>query len=126
LNINNYEAFFVLGADPEEKLAPRRVVINISIRFLADADADANANACNYDDIKDTVCYRSLLSFLDKKLEGAGFNLLEKATQYLYDALVEYLKLNWNQVFSCRVEVMKPSPLPHRPLESASFICSDW
>jgi FolB domain-containing protein len=120
LNINNYETFLVLGNDLEEKLAPRRVVINISIRFSADV--------CAYrsDHIDDAICYSSLLIFLEKKLNNANFNLIERAAQYLYDTLVKYLSEYLKEGFSIRVEVVKPLPLPNQRLESASFICSDW
>ncbi|MDR3151291.1 MAG: dihydroneopterin aldolase [Holosporaceae bacterium] len=120
LNINNYVTFLVLGDDPEEKLKMRRVAINISLRFSADVFA------CHSDYIDDAVCYRSLLAFVEKELNGARFNLIERAAQYLYDALKKYIPEHIKEDFSIRVEVLKPSPLPNKKLESASFICSDW
>ncbi|MDR2268338.1 MAG: dihydroneopterin aldolase [Holosporaceae bacterium] len=125
LNINNYETFLVLGDDLEEKLTPRHIVINISVRFPIDVCA------CRSDHIDDAVCYRSLLIFLGKELNNARFNLIERAAQYLYDALKKYLSEHLSEHLKeenlfIHVEVVKPSPLPNQKLESASFICSDW
>jgi len=116
LNLNNYETKFILGNNKDEKLEKRPVVINISFRFLDDI------SACYNDDVSDTVCYSSLLNFLEKKLENTDFNLVERAAQYIYDAVSEYIK---NERILKRVEVIKPDP-PQKNLKISSFVCSDW
>ncbi|MDR1982703.1 MAG: dihydroneopterin aldolase [Holosporaceae bacterium] len=116
LNITNYETYFVLGNNSSEKRKKRKVIINVSLRFPEKNDA------CNSDSVDDTVCYSQLLAFIDEKLQNAQFNLLERATQFLYEAISEYL--NTPSILK-RVEIMKPRP-PVKNLLDASFICSDW
>lgn len=116
LNINNYETYFVLGNNAGEKSQKRRVILNISLRF------SDNILAIENDKLDSTICYSSLLNFLETHLENANFNLVERAAQYIYDIISEYLK---NNIASIRVEVIKPQP-SSKNLESSSFICSDW
>ena len=116
LNINNYKTYFVLGNNENEKTAKREVIINISLRF-----SDRNAS-CYSDDLKDTVCYSELLTFLESKLRNSSFNLIEKATQFIYEAISEYTNDSGIQK---RVEVVKENP-PVKDLSSASFVISDW
>lgn len=123
LNINNFETYFILGNNPEEKLQKRKVFINISIRFL-----ENKIDACDSDNLKDTICYASLLNFISQKLQSAQFNLVEKACGFLYEIVSDYVKNQLaadSQKFLLRVEFIKPRP-SSKNLESASFICSDW
>lgn len=116
LNINNYETYFVLGNNAGEKSQKRRVILNISLRF------SDNILACKNDELDSAICYSSLLNFLEKYLENANFNLIERAAQFIYDIITEYLK---NNKASIRIEVIKPQPST-KNLESSSFVCSDW
>lgn len=116
LNINNYKTYFVLGNNENEKTEKRKVIINISLRF-----SDRNAS-CYSDDLKDTVCYSGLLAFLESKLRNSRFNLIEKATQFIYEAICEYI--NDSDILK-RVEIIKENP-PVKDLSSASFVISDW
>ncbi|MDR0678190.1 MAG: dihydroneopterin aldolase [Holosporaceae bacterium] len=116
LNIQNYTTYFTLGNEASEKRRKRKIIIDISLRFLE------KNNACISDDIDETVCYSQLLDFIDEKLKNVKFNLLEKVTQFLYEAISEYLD---NVSILKRVEVTKPYP-PVKNLANASFICSDW
>ncbi len=116
LNINNYETYFVLGNNVGEKSQKRRVILNISLRFLDNIPAVEN------DELNSTLCYSFLLNFIEKHLANASFNLIERAAQYIYNIISEYLK---NNKISIRVEVIKPRPST-KNLESSSFICSDW
>lgn len=116
LNINGYETHFILGKNVYEKVEKRPVILNISIRFLE------NLIACENDNIDDTVCYSSILDFIEKKLKNANFNLIERVAQYVYDIIFTYLKGNNVMI---RVEVIKPRPST-KNLESSSFIYSDW
>jgi dihydroneopterin aldolase len=116
LNIIDYKTYFTLGNEDSEKFVKRRVIINISLRFLE------KNNACISDNVDETVCYSQLLNFIDEKLENAKFNLLERAAQFLYEIISEYL--NDASVLR-RVEIIKSYP-PVKNLQSASFICSDW
>lgn len=120
LNITNYKTHIILGNNPEERNDKRPIIINISLRFLR-----GNA-ACNSDDLTNTVCYSSFLNFLEKKLENNNFKLIEKAAQFIYDSVTEYLKDNSNkQDIQKRVECIKPNP-PVNNLEAVSFVVSDW
>lgn len=130
LNIKNFETYFVLGNNPDEKLGKRRVMLNISIRFPENA-----VTACSNDNLSDTICYSALLEFISEKLQAAEFNLIEKACGFLYKIVSDYVK-NWaaekfsadnvnGKKFLIRVEVEKPAP-PVENLQSASFVCSDW
>lgn len=116
LNINNYRTYFILGNNEDEKTAKREVIINISLRFLR------NNASCSSDNLKDTVCYGGLLAFLDSKLHDSQFNLVEKAAQFVYDTICEYVK---NDEIQIRIELIKENP-PVKGLSSASFIISDW
>ena len=123
LNINNFETYFILGNNPEEKLEKRKVVINIAIRF-----PESRVSACDSDDLRDTVSYSGLLKFILQKLQSAQFNLIEKACGFLYEIVSDYVKNQLaadSQKFLLRVEVIKPR-LSSKNLESASFVCSDW
>ena len=120
LNINNFEMYFVLGNNPEEKLEKRKVVINIAIRF-----SDLKIDACDSDNLADTVDYSDLLKFISQKLQSAQFNLVEKACGFLYGIVSDYVKEQYSEKFLLRVEVIKPRP-SSKNLESASFVCSDW
>ncbi|MDR0632512.1 MAG: dihydroneopterin aldolase [Holosporaceae bacterium] len=116
LNISNYETWIILGNDDEEKNAKRSVIIDINIRFSQEN------NACCSDDIDQTVCYSKLINFIEKKLQGANFNLVEKVSKFLYDEISVYL--NDKSVLK-RIKVVKTSP-PIKNLSSVSFTCSDW
>ncbi|GHT97173.1 hypothetical protein FACS1894126_0700 [Alphaproteobacteria bacterium] len=115
LNISNYETYLVLGNEEHERRKWRPVVISISVRFPNDFQV------C--DNIECTVCYYSLLDFIDKKLENEEFRLIERVAEYVYDAVSEYV--NYGNILK-RVEVIKPRPISNKNLESASFVCSDW
>lgn len=116
LNINGYKIYIILGNNEYERHNKRPVVLNIGLRFLDSA-------AENHDDLKNTVCYDSLLNFLDKKLENTQFRLIEGVAEYIYDAISNYVK---SENVLKRVEIIKPYPLLEDKLESSSFICSDW
>ncbi|MBQ7674248.1 MAG: dihydroneopterin aldolase [Alphaproteobacteria bacterium] len=88
LNITGYKTYVILGNNPEERAEKRPITINVSLRFLQDN------MACNSDDLSNTICYSSLLNFLEKKLENASFKLIEKAAQFIYDSITEYLNDN--------------------------------
>lgn len=118
LNINNYETNFILGNNEDEKIEKRRVLISISLRF-----SEENAS-CRSDNLADTVCYASLLEFIEAKLQNASFNLIERAAGFIYEAIGEYLKDKTNHV-QRRVEVTKIAP-PVAGLESASFVVGEW
>lgn len=122
LNINNYETYFVLGNDLCEKHEKRKVILNISIRFLD------SIVACENDQLSSSVCYASLLNFIDQKLIDSNFNLIEKAAQYVYDSVTEFVSCDVRIIK--RVEVIKPNPgacaLTPLRLESSSFVLSDW
>jgi dihydroneopterin aldolase len=116
LNINKYETKFVLGNNASEKCEVCRVVIDVSLRFLDDMPA------CVSDDLGDAICYSSLTKFIDEIFMGADFNLVERASQFLYDKLSLCLK---NYPVLKRVELTKPFSSGELP-ESVSFVCSDW
>lgn len=116
LNINNYKTRFILGNNEDEKAAKRKVIINISLRFL-------NKNAsCSSDNLNDTICYSSLLAFLDSKLYDSRFNLIERAAQFIYEEICNYVNTPDIQK---RVEIIKENPLK-QDLASTSFVISDW
>ncbi|GHT93759.1 dihydroneopterin aldolase [Alphaproteobacteria bacterium] len=117
LNINNYETYLALGNDEHERRKWRPVVININLRFPDDF------SACGDDNIEGTVCYYSLLDFIDKKLGNEEFRLIERVAEYVYEAVSEYV--GCSNVLK-RVEVIKPRPISDKNLGSSSFICSDW
>ena len=116
LNLSNFETYFILGCVDFEKNEKRRVLLNISIRFCDDVEA------CENDALDDTICYASLALFINEKLENASFNLIERAAQFLYAEITNYLG---DKKYMKSVEVIKPQP-PVTNLESASFVCSDW
>jgi dihydroneopterin aldolase len=116
LNINNYIAYVVLGNNVQEKQKKRPVVVNVCIRFADDVPA------CHNDNIKDAICYASLLNFLNAKLDNISFNLIERMAQYIYDVISEYTE-GTNTLK--RVEVIKYDP-PYDNLNNSSFVCSDW
>jgi dihydroneopterin aldolase len=116
LDVSNYETYIILGNNDCEKLEKRKVIVDVSLRFLEKNDA------CSSDDLQETVCYSSLLNFVDEKLKDANFNLVEKASQFLYDEISKYLN---DETILTRVKVTKPSP-PVENLGSAAFVCSDW
>ena len=126
LNINNFETYFILGNNPEEKNEKRKVILNVSILFKN----SIIVKACENDELKDTICYSTLLKYISGKLESAQFNLIERATQFLYGLIKDYVheKFSENKIdkknILIRVEVIKPNPMKN--LESASFVCSDW
>lgn len=126
LDINGYVTYFVLGCNKEEKLDKRKVLIDISLRFK-----DSQIS-CKTDKLEDTICYNSLLQFIESKLNGMEFNLIEKATQFVYDAVIEYLEKlvdlrNFDTKIMIMVRLTKPLPLyPEQSLEKASFTISDW
>lgn len=118
LNINNYCSEFILGNNPEEKLKKRAVIINISLRF-----AGTDSSRVITDNLQDTVCYDDLLRFLDSKLKDAEFNLIEKATSFIFESLEEYFAkikiLKGSEPpkevkILKRVEVIKPEPFGDR------------
>lgn len=115
LHLNNYEAEFILGNNDSEKYSSRAVIVNIWIRFN-----DRN-DACSSDNLCDTICYSSLIKFLEEKLRGVNFNLIEYASKFVYDAIGEFVK---NESVLKRVEIVKKKPL--NKLQSATFLCSDW
>jgi FolB domain-containing protein len=117
LNINSYKTHIILGNNDYERYSKRPVVLNICLRF---SDDDVKKDP---DDLENTVCYDSLLHFIDKKLENTGFKLIEGVAKYVYDIVSEYIKIG--NVLK-RVEIIKPCPLGKNNLESSSFIYSDW
>jgi FolB domain-containing protein len=116
LNINSYKVYIILGNNECERHDKRLVILNISLRFL-------DSVVKNHDDLKNTVCYDSLLNFIDKKLKNTQFRLVEGVAEYIYDMISEYVK---NENILKRVEIIKPYPLLEDKLENSSFICSDW
>jgi dihydroneopterin aldolase len=116
LSISNYETYIFLGNDDEEKNAKRQIIIDVSLRF------SQKNNACCSDNIDQTICYSKLIDFIEEKLHGASFNLIEKVAQFLYDEISEYLN---DMSISKRIKVIKTSP-PVKNLPSVSFTCSDW
>ena len=87
LNINNFETYFILGNNPEEKNEKRKVILNVSILFKN----SIIVKACENDELKDTICYSTLLKYISGKLESAQFNLIERATQFLYGLIKDYV-----------------------------------
>lgn len=127
LDITNHLSCFVLGSNPEEWSEKRRVIVNISLRF------QLPNIACSTDKLSDTVCYAGLLRFLDLKLENARFDLIEKATQFVYEVVEEYISENVAVLYPGKIlkkiEVIKTDPFCRKNcdfLESASFLISDW
>ena len=123
LKINNFETCFILGNNPEEKIAKRKVILNIIIRF-----PDQTLRACSTDDLSNTISYSGLLKYINKKSENANFNLIEKAAKFIYDITLDYIKSSLDtdpEKIMLHVEVIKPNP-PVKNLESASFVCSDF
>jgi dihydroneopterin aldolase len=116
LNINHHQTYFILGNEAAEKLEKREVVLNISLRFREEN------NACYSDDLADTICCHELVNFLERKLEGRQFNLIERVARFLYEEISIFLK---DENVLKRVEVIKPEP-PLKNVESVSFSCSDW
>lgn len=115
LSISGYRSKFILGNNESEKNAQRCVILNIWIRF------PEQNHACTSDNLEHTVCYSSLLEFLNEKLNGANFNLIERATKYVYDQITEFIH---DENVMKKVELIKENPI--NELQSASFICSDW
>lgn len=115
LYLSKYKTNFILGNNDEEKFSSREVTVNVWIRFPTEI------SACENDNLKDTICYETLIKFLDTKLSDSRFNLIEKATKYIYDLITEFIK---NEKVLKKVELIKEKPIDK--LELASFICSDW
>lgn len=86
LNINNYRTRFILGNNLEEKVEEREVVVNISLKFVG------GNWSCVTDDLRDTVCYSGILAFLDNQLKDVRFNLIEKATFFIFESVGQYLE----------------------------------
>lgn len=141
LNINGYHSAFILGNNPEEKLKKCEVIINISLRFIG------QNSSCETDNLENTICYAKLLKFIDKKLLNAQFNLIERATSFVFKCLGEYLdqycdlKTKGFKKVLKKLELIKVEPAIHgfasnqnsliptefqTYLESASFVISDW
>jgi FolB domain-containing protein len=116
LDINNYRIDFIIGDNEEEKHEKVAVIVNISMRFMEDN------LSCYSDKLDDTVCYSALTKFLEDKLKNSNFNLIERATQFIYDAISEYIN---DKNVQKKVELIKANPVC-KNLQSASFICSDW
>ncbi|GHU11354.1 hypothetical protein FACS189449_02650 [Alphaproteobacteria bacterium] len=117
LSISHYEAHLILGNDEHERRTRRPVIININLRFPDDFPA------CGDDNIEGTVCYCSLLNFIEKNLEDKKFWLIERVAEYLYEIVSEYV--GRSNVLK-KIEVIKPHPISDKSLESSSFVCSDW
>ncbi|MDR1334100.1 MAG: dihydroneopterin aldolase [Holosporaceae bacterium] len=117
LNIFNYETYIIIGNDDSERKDRRKVIVDISLRFM-------NENsACLSDDIGETVCYADLVAFVQEKLQYTKFRLLERITQYLYDEISFYLR-DQPDILKY-VKITKVAP-PVENLKNASFVCSDW
>lgn len=116
LKISGLEVAFVLGNNKSEKLIKRSVIFNFTLRFERDN------KACYSDDLQDTVCYSGLVKAIRSSFEGKSFNLIERAAQFAYQVVGEYLH---NASILKRVEVVKIFPKPSE-LQSASFVYSDW
>jgi dihydroneopterin aldolase len=112
----DYETYIVLGNNDFEQQKKRKIIINVSLRFLK------KNNACRSDDINDTICYSQLIDFINQKLQNAKFNLIEKAVKFLYDEITEYLN---DETILKSIKITKPDP-PVENLKSAAFICSEW
>ena len=102
------------------------MILNVSILFKN----DVVVKACENDELENTICYSTLLKYISAKLDSAQFNLIERAAQFLYELIKNYVyeKFSENKIdkknILIRVEVIKPNPMKN--LESSSFICSDW
>jgi dihydroneopterin aldolase len=113
----------MLGNNADEQNRRRRVLINVAVRI-----PDGVCQACVSDQLDQTICYAGIADFIDDIFATRKFNLLEKATQFLYDALSTYLHQRIGGKKQClqqRVEILKPSSFRDRPGD-ASFMCSDW
>jgi dihydroneopterin aldolase len=111
----------VLGNNPDEKNHQRKILINVAIRI-----PNAVYPACISDQLDQTVCYADMANFIDGVFAKKKFNLLEKASQFLYDELFIYLRRCITDVhLQQRVEIRKPSPF-HDRRGDVSFVCSDW
>jgi FolB domain-containing protein len=125
LNINNFKTELILGNNSEEKCLRRPVVIKIGLRF--EQSDSLGCPACFSDDLNDTICYAALTGMLSEKLEQSQFNLAERAAQYIYDEILDFIKKSGlAERATIRVVLIKPNPLGAENPESISFICSDW
>jgi FolB domain-containing protein len=115
LYIRGYKTRIILGNAMCEQEEPREIIMNISFRW------SSGPYACQSDDLKDTICYDSLLKTVKNALDGHIFHLVERFAQYVYDII----HASVGKDVAVRVEVVKPHP-PIEGVQEVSFVCSDW
>lgn len=85
LCIQNLELDVRLGWKATERKTTQKVNVDIIIQFLK------TPHACHSDEINDTICYATLIQYLQAYLLDLEFLLVERLTQTIYEAVKTYL-----------------------------------
>lgn len=109
LKISNYKLLAFLGNNDWEQKQKRPVVLSISILFVKPPAA------CFNDQLEDTVCYSTLLRYVNEAINDKRFKLIENLAQMIFDTVKRAVQ----EKGAVSVEISKSAPIAN--LESASF-----
>lgn len=99
IEINGISMFTTLGVFPEERRAPREVIVDVELELPL-------GKAAASDDLKDTVDWGDLVTRLRKTAEASSFKLAEA----LAGALLSEC-LRDDRVLKATVKVVKPNAM---------------
>lgn len=116
LTLNGIKLPVTLGNTELERSTKQIVNIDLTIYF------DNLPKACSNDDLKDSICYESLLNEIISFLDNKSFKLIEHLCYQLYLEIKEYIKSN-NKIY---IKIQKKYEPLSDILESASFEYSDF
>ncbi|NBX04170.1 MAG: dihydroneopterin aldolase [Alphaproteobacteria bacterium] len=112
ITIKNLEAHIMLGVYPQELVAPRQVIMHISV------DYDGTA-AAKSDELADALDYGLIEQRIIHSLKTQKFALLEAMAEH-----VAQLVLDFELAQSVTVEIDKPGALVHSSCVSISHTVS--
>ena len=95
--IKDLKLYAYHGVNPEEKIEGQNFVLDI------ECGADLS-KPCLSDDVNDTVSYAHVIKLVRKVFTAEKYDLLEKASQVVADAILE----NFDMIKKVKVRLMKP------------------
>ena len=116
LKIATLDIPFHIGCYEEEKnhTTPIQLVIELKQKENAELNTDA---------LNDTICYDTLINYLNKKCFNGTYQLIEYACSSIFNAIKEFLNQNGKEA---KVRVTLTKRLTHPLLQDSLFVLSDF
>lgn len=110
LRLESIDVDCILGDRPDERNAPRRVRVDLSLEVTGDAAMS--------DDLSDAADYAEIVEKVRAALVAAKCRLVERAAKIA----AEVCLATSGKVVSVEAAVAKPAPVPH--LGGATAVCA--